>query len=351
MKGVPMARRKLVLLLAAVAATVLSVTSATAQAATAKFKHPDLHGQTMKVITTEGALDTVVLYHAEDLLRSWGATVNHIEAESTSSVVAGLASGSADVGVFSPIAGLNAIAAGLNIQAFGINEPRTDDVFVSGPSITSMSQVKGQVVGVNQITDISGLEAGLALGSAKLKIADVKIVQSGGQSVRTAAFLAGRLSAGPISFDNYKTALAPAGFHLLYNYMTNAPGLVHDVMWAPPAWISDHHQLAVAFNEAVLLSYRWFDNPKNRSAFITLATSKLNGETTASAGATYDTYLKYNFYPANEVLTLATLKAVESRGETYGILKSDVPPSQWIAAAPAKQALKAVGKVNTKKKK
>jgi hypothetical protein len=350
MKGVSMGRSKLVPVLAAFAA-VFSATAATAHAATAKFKHPNLQGQSVKVITTQGALDTVVLYHAEDLLRSWGATVTHIEAESTSSVVAGLASGAADVGVFSPIAGLSAVAAGLNIQAFGINEPRTDDVFVAGPSITAMSQVKGQVVGVNQITDISGLETGLALGVAKLKIADVKIVQSGGQSVRTAAFLAGRLSAGPISLDNFKTALAPAGFHLLYNYMTNAPGLVHDLMWAPPNWISGHSRLAVAFNEAILLSYRWFDNPKNRTAFINLATSKLIGETTASAGAAFDTYLKYNFYPANEVLTQATLRAVEAMGETYGILKVDVPPTQWIAGASAKQALKAVGKVNTKKKK
>jgi ABC-type nitrate/sulfonate/bicarbonate transport system substrate-binding protein len=349
MKGVSMGRSKLVPVLAAFAA-VFSATAATAHAATAKFKHPNLQGQSVKVITTQGALDTVVLYHAEDLLRSWGATVNHIEAEGTSSVVAGLASGAADVGVFSPIAGLNAVAAGLNIQAFGVNEPRTDDVFVGGPGITSLSLVKGQVVGVNQITDISGLETGLALGAAKLKISDVHIVQSGGQSVRTAAFLAGRLEAGPISYDNFKTALEPAGFHLLYNYMTNAPGLVHDLMWAPPNWLSGHRQLAVAFNEAILLSYRWFDNPKNRSAFAGFATSKLKGETTASASAAYDIYAKNNFYPANGVLTLATLKAVESMGETYGILKADVPPSQWIANAYAKQALNAVGTVAKRKK-
>jgi ABC-type nitrate/sulfonate/bicarbonate transport system substrate-binding protein len=312
--------------------------------------HPNLQGQSASIITTEGALDTVVMYHAEDLLRQWGAKVTVTEAGGTSIAVAGAVTGQADVADISPLAGYSAVVNGLDMKVFAISGPRTDDVFVSKPSITSMKDMKGATVGVLSLNSVNGIETGLALAQGGLKIPDVSIVQAGGQSVRVGALLGGRLDGGPISLDNYRTALASHGFHILYNYMSQAPTLIHDVLWAKPSWISSHQAMALAFNRALLQSFRWFNNPKNKSAFVQLATSKLQGVDAAQAAATYDDYLHYHFYPVNDILTNATLASNESAFSTYNLIPKALPISDWVDPSFAKKAL-AIEKLVVKPKK
>jgi ABC-type nitrate/sulfonate/bicarbonate transport system substrate-binding protein len=329
----------------AAAAVILVVASsslasgARSSSSTAAAANPNLKGQSVSVITTEGALDTVVMYHAEDLLRSWGADVKVTEAGSTSVAVAGAVSGQADIADISPLAGYSAVVNGLDMKVFAVAAPRTDDVFVANSSIATMKDMKGKKVGVLSLNSVNGIETGVALAQGGLKIPDVSVVLAGGQSVRVGALIAGRIDGGPISLDNFRDALQSHGFHILYNYMSQSPRLIHDVLWASPKWISGHQQMAVAYNRALLQSFRWASNPANKPAFVKLATSKLAGVDANQAGSAYDDYLKYHFYPVNDILTNATMSGNESNFSLYNLIPKALPVSDWVDSSYAKKAL------------
>lgn len=327
------------------------VTVSTVAAQTVVFRPPNLSGLSVRVIATEVGMDQMPLFYAEDLLRRWGATVTHTEAGSTTIAVAGASTGQADVVQVSPLAGLSGVVNGLGLKAFAMSAVRTDDVFVSKPAITSLQQVKGTAVGVLSVNSVNGVELGLALGRGGLKISDVSVIAAGGQSVRVGAFLSGRLDAGPISLDNYKSTLRQAGFRVLYNYMTQSPGLTKGLLWAKPDWLDTNKKLALAFNEAILLSFRWMNDPKNKNAFVQLATSKMKGLEPAVAAEAFDDYKRYGAFPPNAIMTKINLAGNMSSFVQYNLVPKTLPVDQWADTSFAKQALAAVGKVAKANKK
>jgi len=304
-------------------------------------KGPNLHGQTLKVIAVGPDFDTVIVFHTEQILQQWGAKVSQIVVDTPTLAYAGLTTGQGDITGVSPLGGLDAVQGGLPVKTFAIDGPRTDDVFVSKASITSMRQMKGATVGVLDLNSLNGIEVGLALGTGGLTTSDVNIVQAGGQDVRVEALAAGRLDAGPISLQAYQTVLKPLGFHILFNYTTQAPGLIFDTLWATTSWLSKHTALAVAIAQAQLDSFRWFDDPKDKGAFIKLATSQLTGDTAAQASEVYDAYIAYKFYPEKAIFTKPLVTKNQQLFLKYNLISKPTPIDQWVAFGIETKALAA----------
>jgi len=314
------------------------------------FHSPNLTGKSIKVIYTgDLAASEMVLAHAEGLLRQWGAKVDTVQAGSTTIALGAVATGQVDVAEVSPLSGLLAAQNGLNVKAFSVSIPKTDDVFVSRPEVKTLNQLKGARIGILSFAALSGAEAGIALGSAKpaLQYSDASVVSAGATSVRVAALLANRLDATAMSLDTYTMTLKSQGYNLLFNYATQMPNFIHSLLWATPSWLTGHSAEALAFNEALLQSFRWFDNPKNKNAFVQLTTSLVPDTNAADNAAIYDTYQKLNFFPPNVILSNLNATVLQTVFLQYGLIPAAYPLSQWIDTTFAKQALSALGTAAT----
>lgn len=315
-----------------------SVPSATAQA----FQPPVLSGKKIRfIVDGDVTLSKIVVVHAYNLMKQWGADVSIVYAGSGDVALAGVITGQSDVAE-SAIDFINAVNSGAKLKAFGLAQPRTDYAFISRPAIKTLADLKGARIGVSDLTGLGLLQVNYVLQAAGLVLSDVTVSAVGGQSTRGAALAAGRVDASALGFSNY-LELKSSGYNLLYNYTTQQTGLWDDVLFATPDWLSKNPDLAVAVNEALLESYRWFDDPANKPAFIQEATTLMKGMDASIASQGYDTFTQNAMYPPNAILTDDGLNFnITAFVNTKGI-PAALPLPQISDTSFAAQALQAAG--------
>ena len=357
-----MARKRVLLAAAVFVASILAsavgsassgartdVAGAVSAAAAPNLVVPNLRGKSFSVVSTEPGTNTVVLFKAIEYLRQWGAnvTVRHVSAPAN--VIAAVGANQADIGDVPPLVGLQAQQAGLDVKAFAMSQPRTDDVFVGKRTITSLAQLRGASIGVLTTRGLNGIEVAQVLKVANLNPSDVRVVVVGGQTVRVAALIAGRVDSGPISFDNYRAALEPAGFNLLYNYAQQMPNLLRSFLWAKPSWINANRNVAAAFNEALLRSFRWVSNTANKQAFIRMAQQHINGLSSQAAGTTYDDWIRFKIFHINSAITPAAITLQENLFLQHDLItRRPSSSSEWVDISFSANALNKLGRVRTR---
>jgi ABC-type nitrate/sulfonate/bicarbonate transport system substrate-binding protein len=310
---------------------------------------PNLRGEKFSVVSTEPGVNTVVLFKAIDYLRQWGAEVEIKHVQAPANVIAAVGAGQVDIGDAPPLVGLQAQQAGLDIKAFAMSQPRTDDVFVSKSSITSLAGLRGATIGVLTTRGLNGVQLSQVLSVANLNPSDVNVVFVGGQTVRVSALIAGRIDATPISFDNYKGILQPQGYNSLYNFASQMPNLLRSFLWAKPSWIAANQNVAAAMNEALLRAFRFVSNTRNRQAFINLAVSRLTGVTPQAAGSTYDEWIKYKIFHPNSAITQGAVQLNQDLFFQRDLI-SRRPSSvaEWVDIGYSQRALSKLGKIRTR---
>ena len=278
------------------------------------------------------------LIHAQDLLRSWGADVQMTYGGSAQVVFGAMQTDQADVLEFSPQGALAGIDNGLDLKAFALDSPRMDYAFISKPSIKTIQELKGAKVGLLDAVGLNGIQVSLVLKAGGLKDGDVTEIPTGGQGSRVAALLSGRIDATMVGFANYLT-LQKQGYNLLYSYTKEQPKLIDGVLWAKSGWLSSHKTEAVAINQAMIESFRWFNDSKNKDAWVKTATDTVKGSDPAATTQMYDTYKTNDMYPPNAILNLDSLSFNQDQYVQYKSLGKSLPVKQWADDSYAKQAL------------
>jgi ABC-type nitrate/sulfonate/bicarbonate transport system substrate-binding protein len=306
---------------------------------------PNLSGKTIRVIYNGSpSLATVILDHAEGLLRQWGADVQTNYGGTAQVVFGAMLNDQADVLEFSPQGALSGIDNGLDLKAFALDGPRMDYAFISKPSIKTIAQLKGTKIGLLDTVGLNGVQVSLVLAAGGLKSSDVTIIQTGGQGARVAALLSGRIDATMVGFANY-LQLKSQGYNLLYSYTKEQPKLIDGVLWAKSTWLASHKTEAVAFNQALLESFRWFDDTKNKSAWVSEASTLLTGSDPSVTTQMYDIYQQNGMYPPNSILDLNALSFNQDEYVQFKSLTKSLPVSQWADPSFSQQALTLEGKV------
>jgi ABC-type nitrate/sulfonate/bicarbonate transport system substrate-binding protein len=307
--------------------------------------HPDLHGMSVS-IADQGAPtpDRIMLFHVTSLLNSWGANAKVDWAASQQIAASAILRGSDQVYTSTLANTLPSLASGFNVVVFGINQPRLDYVLLVKSSITSLSQLKGQNVGVltGGPDDITYVLVKQSLLSVKLDIPDVHLVTIGGQTARVAALVSGRISATVVGHQ-YLQKLASSGFHSLDDYAVRDPNIYNDLFWAPPSWLQANPELAIAFNMAALDTYRALDDPNTRQALEAEGAADSPGATTDQAKALYDIYVQYNMFPPNAVITTDALTSQEELLFNYHNIDTKPPVANWAVTKYDQAALAVVG--------
>ena len=309
------------------------------------FQPPNLSGKKLTIVVN-GDLEQskITLAHAYDLLKQWGLDLTVNYGGTSQVVMAAMVSGQAQVLEFSVQGTLSSVNNGVNLQAFALAQPRQDYAMIGRPNIKTLADLRGAKIGVLDTVGINGVQATLALQAAGLTQKDANIIQVGGQGARVSALVAGRIDATMVGFSNY-LQLKSQGYNLLYSYTKEQPNLWDDVLWASPTWLSQNADIATAINEAVLESFRWFDNPANKQAYVDASTAAVKGLDASLAGQMYDVYTQNTMYPPNTILTTDGLSFNQDAFVKAGSLPKALPMSQVCNTTYAQQALQAVGQV------
>lgn len=338
------ARRIAMAVVALVASAFISATAAGAAGTHAAFK-PDrsIKGQRFTLlISGSGDPSKVVETHAISILKSWGVDASARYNPSSSNVgFAQLQSGAVDAVADATDGGYGAAIAGIPVIDFALLEPRMDYVFISRPDITSIAQLKGKEIGVLDTSSINYPQALLVLKHAGLGASDVHFVAAGGQSSRLPALIAGRVDATMLSHAAW-LQVQSQGYHILWDYTKQTGNLYDDTTFAMKSWLSSHRALATAFNEAILLSYAWFDNPKNANTIVQQALAQWPGSNAANVSALYGILRQNNAYPKCYVANIPTLKYQAALFEQLGSVTGHLPVGDWTNIAYANAARKAV---------
>ena len=322
------------------AAAKPSGATATPAASSAK---PNLKGQTIRLIYN-GSPDvkTTVLTHAAQLMRDWGADVQTNFGGTAQVVLGAMLNGQADVLEFSAQGTLSGVNSGMNLVAFALDEPRMDYVMIGSPKIKTTKDLKDAKIGVLDTTGINGVQAIMALEDGGLTKKDATIIATGGQGERVAALVSGRIDATMVGFANF-LKLQPQGYNMVYSYTKQQPKLFDGLLWATPEWLAKNPDTAVAWNQALLESFRWFNDPKNKDAWIKETTDLVKGTDPTIASQMYDIYKQNSMYPVNAIMNVDDLTFNQKVFVDQGSLPKELPISQWADVKYAQQALQKEG--------
>jgi ABC-type nitrate/sulfonate/bicarbonate transport system substrate-binding protein len=281
----------------------------------------------------------VVEVHAVNLLSTQGVKTSIKWNASTPNVaISQLTSGNLDAYSEAVTGGVGAIAAGVPLVDFALAQPRQDYVLLGRPGITSLSQLKGKKIGVQDTTGVNFAQARLALKAAGLNPNDVSIIAVGGQSTRLPALVAGRVDATMLS-HTAQLKLGPQGYTTLYDYTKQASQLYDDNIFSTSSWVKSHHALAVALNKALLESYKWFDNAANDAAIVGEAMKIDPTQDKTQTKKFFDELRAADAYPASTILSPSLLTQQESLYKDAGAIQGTVPVAQWVDDSAAKEAL------------
>jgi ABC-type nitrate/sulfonate/bicarbonate transport system substrate-binding protein len=311
--------------------------------------HPDLKGMSI-TFADQGSPDPsrILNYHIVGLLKSWGANAKMDWTQSEQIASAAISSGQAQVIMGTIPNQLPAVESGFNVKAFGIDEPRVDYAFVTSHAITSISQLRGMSVGVltGGSGDISYVLAVQALAVGGLKIADVHMVKTGGQTARISALASGLIQASVVGHESLYE-LKSLGVHNLFDFTTKDKQLYNDLLWAPPAWLKANPKMAVAIDLAALDSYKWFENKANAQAAINQGMANSQGATLTTTTVLYNLLRGADVYNPGTTITKAGLTYQQDYYVKAGTLPSAEPIADWsttIYDAAALQAYNASSK-------
>jgi len=345
-------RKQVFALVVLAAAALVSVAAAGAAGKQAAFKvDPSIKGQRFKmIIQGSGDPSKIVETHAVDLLKRWGADASVAYNPTSSNVaIAQVQGGDADVFANAIAGGYGAAIAGIPVVDFALLEPRMDYVFISRPDITSIAGLKGKKIGVLDTSSINYPQALLVLKKGGMGAGDASFVTVGGQSARLSALVAGRVDATMLSHNAW-LQLQSQGYHLLWDYTKQTGNLYDDNAFAMKSWLATHKALAIAFNEALLVSYAWFTNPKNADAVVAEAMKNWPANDAGNVAKLYDILRSNNAYPPCYSMNVPTLKYQAALFEQLGSVKGHLNVGDWSNVAYTNAARKAVcgSKVGTK---
>ena len=304
--------------------------------------HPNVKGVQLTMAELGGADPSdIVMAHAFTLLNSWGAHANVVYLPNASDAAAALLKGDAQIFTASPPVAFAMQDSGFNLLAFALAGPRQDYALVSVPSIKSVRQLMGHSIGMlaNEGVNHAQMTLLFAQYHTAFNNSTMQIVLDGGQSTRFAALLTGRVDAAVLShFDVLQ--LAKKGYHVLYDFTKSMPKLYNDVFYARPTWLRAHQNAAIAINEALMMSMKWFDNHANINAAIEESVAGNPGVTPAQVAALDHILRLYDVFPVGSVLTKSGLLYQQTVYHGSGILAKSLPASSLVEVGPAQQAAK-----------
>jgi NitT/TauT family transport system substrate-binding protein len=170
--------------------------------------------------------------------------------------VASLISGEIDLLYCIPHNVIGAIAGGADLQFIASTYNRMQYRIVAAPGIDKIEQLKGKLLGIARIHDVSHFYVRLALKKFNMNAdQDVRVISTGGQADRTLALKNGRVSATILN-PAYAMSLEKDGFKTILDIETLNFPVVGNMSAVRRAFLKERRPMAVRFVRALAASMK-----------------------------------------------------------------------------------------------
>lgn len=249
-----------------------------------------------------------------------GIEVEFVSAPSSAAAIQDLAAGAVDMASSGLVDPLRAIDQGAAISLLRIEASSAPYEVFAKPVIHSFPELKGKIVMVGGIKDVTRTYFERMAVSEGLKPGTYDYVYAGAAAARLAALASGSVDATILNPPfNFKAAAA--GLSRLPTSADFAKGLPFTGYSVGIAWAKSHKPLLAKFLAAYSKGIAWFYDPKNRSEAVDVLLKHLK-VSKDEAEKSYDFFVSRKVFARHGVITsnalAGLLKNLKSQGGIQG---------------------------------
>jgi ABC-type nitrate/sulfonate/bicarbonate transport system substrate-binding protein len=264
-------------------------------------------------------------YEAEQL------AVDTITAGSAARVLQQLAGGSLEMAQVATDQTLRAILHGAPIRIVAGAAANAPFRVVAGKSVKSWSDLKGKIVSVGGVTDVTLYFLRVMARKNGLADQDYDLLYAGGTPDRFAQLLSGAVAAAVLTNPLDFTALEQ-GFVDLGSVPQYLPHWTQNNVLVDTRWAAQHRAEVVALLRAQIRATRYFYEAANRDEVIGIL-ARYTRTSPQIAAKTYDLYVAQQVVAPQAALSPDGIKANLDAFVAMGELASAPPPAGFIDAS------------------
>ena len=296
---------------------------------------PDSYAnETIRVITTgKGAALQLPLYIgiSKGFFQSRGVDIDVSAASSSASAIQQVTAGAGDLGVGGVLDPIRAIDKGAGLSILLVESSKAPYSLWAKPSITNIGALKGKIVSVGLINDMSRYFVDVMTAANGLKDGDYDRNNAATTPARYAALLSGAADAAilypPASF------LAPkAGFTKLGELSDFLKGFPFTTYTVNLTWAKSHKSAIRAFVQGYNQAVTWFYDPNNKQEAIDIL-KKNTGSDIETNTDTYAYFTSLHIYPDTAGVSsadLTTMLDIIQDNAYLGRLEGKYDPKRFI---------------------
>lgn len=259
----------------------------------------------------------------QGIFQKYGLNVQLQFAES-STAVAGLISGNAQLMINDGASTISAIAQGGDIEIIGYIDKTNPYAIVSRPEITQPEQLRGAKIALLKPGDTTDISARIALTPLGIIVGqDVTAISIGNSPSRLAALLTGQVDAALLS-EAFIDEAHSQGMNVLISLRDQKIPYVASALIVSKAFAQANPNTIVAYFKGVTEGVKFFSDPANKDQSMAAIAKYMNADPSSSqvsdAYTFYHASLAHDAYPDPEGVqtVLSAMKQIDPA--TYGNL-------------------------------
>jgi len=257
-----------------------------------------------------------------------GLDVDTIVAGSANAVLQQLAAGSINIGQAATDQTLRAIKRGAPIRIIAGAASNAPFRMVAAKSIKGWSELKGKIISVGGLTDVTLYFLRTMARKNGLGDHDYDLLYGGGSPNRLTQLLSGAV-AGAMLTNPHDFVALEQGFVDLGSVPQYLPNWAQNNIEVDTRWAARHRAEVLAFLRVYVRATRYFYDPANRTDVIAIL-AKHTKTTGDVAAKTYDLYVRQKVIAADAALFEDGIKANLDALVTMGEFTAPPPLSKFI---------------------
>jgi len=291
----------------------------------------DLSGTTIRVGTAQEQTLGIGFSYALEVLEGWGAEVQRESLTNVSGLEAMVAD-RIDIAARSSDELITGVSTGVDVRAIGAPVSTMHYAFIGTAEAGDLEALRGKQIAISGPGGFDTLLIRALLQDRGMDAdRDVTLVPIGGSSERTAALLAGQVSAAVVFMDNWFQLQRQSESLRLIGYMEELlPGLSARAIFAEGAYLDANPQVATAIACANLEANRWVTD--NKQQFVAFATERVRGADEEAVSQFYDAATEVGLFPTDpsRVLTVESYQATADLMLEQGVIDAPVDAAQVV---------------------
>jgi NitT/TauT family transport system substrate-binding protein len=269
------------------------------------------------------------IYVGDDLgfYKRYGLSPELIVVGSAAAGAQQMAAGEIDLSIMSSTQLVEAVQGGADIEYFCNSLGTPPYTLVGQKQITKYADLKGKLIIVGGVNDITRVFADKMLAKAGLKPGDYDYTYAGTTPDRYAALRSGSVAAA-ILFPPFDFRAEADGYPVIGTLAQAIPEFPFLGLAVRRAFARSNPGVVVAYAKGYLRAARWLTDPANRDAATAILVKHTNGSPD-DARKTYDELIvRDKVFPTTGVMSQASIGVVISSLVGLGVVKAPAPPAE-----------------------